>query len=94
MKRTFKCLILTAILFLAINFLSLLPYLHSPLTKEYAYGGLKIGFPYIIYSDFLIDCNNINHSWNLNNIIFNFIATLLMVFITDLILKKVKKRIL
>ena len=91
MKSIIQSFFISVILFFAISFLSLLPFLNSPFIERVGFKGIRFGFPYNIYYDFIIDCNQLNHSWNGNNIIWNFIIILIFVFGIQLILKKLKK---
>lgn len=60
--------LLSILIFFSISFITVLFHINSPFHRMHN-NGLKIGFPFEYYQQFMVDCPIPNSSWNLNNLI-------------------------
>lgn len=62
-KKIIKGTLLSILIFFSISFLTILPQLNSPINRVEEMIELEIGFPWIYYYQFTVDCPNIQSGW-------------------------------
>jgi hypothetical protein len=86
LKGTF----ISILVFFSISFFSVLLQLNSPINRQ-SNSNLDIGFPFIYYSQFIVDNPIPNSGWKLKFLLIDCLITWLVITGSYLILKKNKK---
>lgn len=74
-----KAIVLSALIFFSISFFTVLLDINSPINRINTYHELKIGFPFTYYHEFIVEGPIPNSGWNLKNLFFDIIITLITV---------------
>ena len=62
--------VLSILIFFSISFLTVLFQINSPLNEiSNDYYEMEIGFPFVYYREFMVDCPSRNTGWNTKNLI-------------------------
>jgi len=81
--------LLSVLIFFSVSFITVLLQINSPIHR-YEFLEHKIGFPFVYYHEFMVDCPIPNSGWNFNNLILDCVITWIIVTGLYLILKRNK----
>ena len=83
--------ILSILTFFSTSFLTVLFQINSPLNRVTDNHELNIGFPFIYYQEFMIDCPIPNSGWTISNLIWDCLITWIAVTGAFVIIKRIRK---
>lgn len=74
-KSLIKGTFLSVLVFFSVSFLSILFQINSPINRIKDYYELEIGFPFMYYHEFFVDCPIPNSGWFLGNLLLDCLIT-------------------
>ena len=88
-KKIVLATVLSILMFLSISYITVLIQINSPIHR-YEYFEHKIGFPFIYYHEFMVDCPIPNSEWNIIKLMLDCGITWIIVTGLYLIIKRKK----